>query len=197
MLERALSRTFTNLSTLVLIAFVFTLPVHLVQAYLFRDVLAVQELAPEISALPEGRLVRGVDKGDFKAEQIALAIAIGIDLLLLPLAYRASRRTYEVEDDGGVPTVMDSWTHLGSGGRPDLPAGPLLVTAVVGSLSAILVMLIGNLLANMASADFAWVLFGFARASGLGLLVALVAGVAAAAPDKTKKVRVPEKVDLY
>src|SRR5687768_13951739 len=114
MLERALSRTFTNLSTLVLIAFVFTVPVHLVQAYLFRDVLAVQELAPEISALPEGRLVRGADKGDFQAERIALAIALAVDLLLLPLAFRAARRTYEIETAGGVPTVIDSWRHLGS-----------------------------------------------------------------------------------
>ena len=197
MLERALSRTFTNLSTLVLIAFVFTLPVHLVQAYLFRDVLAVQELGPEISALPEGRLVRGVDEGDFRAEQIALAVAIGLDLLLLPLAYRASRRAYEIDNDGGVPTVIDSWRHPGSLVRPDLPAGPLLVTAVVGSLSAMLVMLIGNLLANMASADFAWVVFGFTRGTALGLLVALITGVAAAAPERTTKAPAPEKIDFY
>lgn len=198
MLERALSRTFSNLSTLILVAFVFALPIHLAQAYLFRDVLAVQELAPEISSLPEGRLVRGVDKGDFQAERIALLIAIGIDLLLLPLAYRAAKRVLDVEAAGDIPGVIDAWKHLGSTARPGLSSGPLVITAALGIIAAVLVVLIGDVLAGMASADLAWAVFGLGRATAMGLLVALVAGVAASLPQKTGDTRVPvEKIDLY
>jgi len=198
MLDRALARTFANLSTLMLVAFVLTLPIHMVQAYLFKDVLAVQELAPEIRSFPEGRQVRGVAKGDLGAERAAFLGALGLELLLLPIAYRAARRVIEVDEAGGLPGVRDAWSHLGGTSWPSLGSGPVMVAAALGAGAALLVLLIGNLLADMASADLAWAAFGLGRATAAALFVALVAGTAAALPTRSATAAAPpEKIDLY
>lgn len=196
MLDRALGRTFAELSTLVLVALVLTGPIHLAQAYLFRDALAVQEIAPEIGTFPEGRQVRGVAKSDLTAERAAFFGALGIELLLLPLAFRATKRVMEVADDDGVPTVLDAWSHLGGSSRPAFKPGPVLVAAAIGAIAALLVLLVGNLLADMASADVAWLVFGLGRATAAALFVALVTGTAAALPVGGRAVPAP-KIDLY
>ena len=196
MLDRALARTFAELSTLVLVALVLTGPIHLVQAYLFRDALAVQEIAPEIRAFPEGRQVRGVAKGDLTTERTAFYGALGIELLLLPLAFRATKRAMEVTEDGGVPTVLDAWSHLGGPSRPSFKPGPVLVAAAIGAGAALFVLLVGNLLADMASADFAWLVFGVGRATAAALFVAIVTGTAAALPSGAAAAPAP-KIDLY
>lgn len=188
MLDRALARTFAELSTLILVALVLTGPIHLVQAFLFRDVLAVQEIAPEIRSFPEGRQVRGVAKGDLGAERIAFLGALGFELLLLPLAYRAAVRVMEVNEEGGIPTVRDAWSHLGGTTRPSFQPGPVLVAGAIGALAALIVLLIANLLADMASADVAWAVFGLGRATAAALFIALVAGTAAALPRTSPKV---------
>ena len=197
MLDRALARTFAELSTLVLVALVLTGPIHLVQAYLFRDVLAVQEIAPEIRSFPEGRQVRGVAKGDLDSERIAFLGAMGIELLLLPVAYRAAKRVMEVDEEGGVPTVRDAWSHLGGASRSSFRLGPVIVAGAIGAAGALLVLLVGNLVADMASADIAWVVFGVGRAVAAALLIALVAGTAAALPSRGQVAPPPEKIDLY
>jgi hypothetical protein len=197
MLDRALGRTFANLSTLILVAFVFTMPIHILQAYMFRDVLAVQEIAPEMRSFPPGRQVRGVAEGDLGAERVAFLGALGIELLLLPIAYRAARRVMEVDESGGVPGVFDAWSHLRGTPRPSLKMGPVMVAGVIGAGAALLVLLIGNLLADIASADLAWASFGLGRATAAALFVALVAGTAAALPQPATAVRPPENLDLY
>lgn len=198
MLDRALAKTFANLSTLILVAFAFTAPIHLIQSYLFKDALAVQEIAPEIRSFPEGRQVRGVAKGDLEAERNALLIALALDLLLVPLAYRAAKRVMEVDAEGDVPGAIDAWTHLAGSGRPSLSAGPVLVAAAIGALASLLALSTGNQVADMASADLAWALFGLTRATAAALFVALVAGTAAALPAKPAPIaRPPGKLDLY
>lgn len=197
MLDRALARTFANLSTLILVAYVFTIPIHVVQAFMFKDALAVQEIAPEIRTFPEGRQVRGVAKGDLEAERIALLVTLGLDLLLLPLAYRAAKRVLEIDDSGGVPGALDGWKHLGSPARPALSTGPLLVAVAIGGAGAALVLLTGNRLADMASADIAWALFGLTRATAAAMFVAIVGGTAAALPSREPREKRPEKIDLY
>lgn len=198
MLDSAFARTFANLSTLILVAYVFTIPIHVVQAFMFQDALAVQEIAPEIRSFPEGRQVRGVAKGDLEGERVALFVTLGLDLLLLPLAYRAARRVLEVDDSGGVPGALDAWTHLGESTRPALSTGSFFVAAAIGGVGALLVLLTGNRLADMASADLAWALFGLTRATAAALFVAIVAGTAAAsAAGATRKKKAPVKIDLY
>ena len=198
MLDRALGKTFANLSTLLLLASLFTGPIHLVHAYVFREALAVAELGPEIRAGPEGRQVRGVSKGDLDSERNSLVIVIGVEMLLLPFAFRASRRVFEVDDEGGVPTAVDAWSHLRTAPRGGLSTGPTAVAAVIGLVAAWFVWTIGSQLADMASADMAWAVTGLARASSIALFTALGCGVAASLPRaQTKEIVPPEELDLY
>lgn len=198
MLDRALGKTFANLSTLVLVACIVTLPVALIHAFLFRDVLAVQEIAPEISTFPEGRLVRGVAKTDFVDERNWLLIALAAQTALLPLVYRAARRVIEVDDQGGVPTVTDAWTHLGTSQRARLLPGPILAGATLGTVCGYLVWTIGKVLAGMASADLTWALVGFSRGIAAALPYAFACGVAASLPPRSDPTpRAVEELDLY
>ena len=196
MLDHALQKTFRNLSTLVLLACVITLPVHLIHAFLFKDVLSVAELRPEISEMPAGRQVRGVAKGDFDAERNTALLVLGVEILLLPLFFRASRRVMDQDDAGRVPTVVDAWKHLGSEGTK-LEGGPILVATLIGIAAGGLVFLIGRALADMSSADLAWLLTGASRGVATATAIALVVGTAAALPPKSPAARPVEKLDLY
>lgn len=197
MLDRALGKTFANLSTLLLLACVFTLPIHLVHAYVFKEALAVAEIGPEIRAFPEGRQVRGVAKEDLDDERKTLLIVLGIEVLLLPAAYRATRRVIEVSDEGGVPTVIDAWSHLRSATHSSLAPGPVAVAAVVGLIAAWLVWMIGSLLSDTASADLAWAVTGLTRALSVALFIAIASGVAASLPRERTQAAPAEKLDLY
>ena len=198
MLDRALGKTFTNLSTLLMLACVFTVPIHLVHAYVFREVIAVAELGPEIRAFPEGRQVRGVSKGDLDNERNSLVIVIAFEMLLLPIAYRAARRVIEVDEQGGVPTAVDAWTHLRTAPRGGLSPGPTAIAGVIGLVGAWLVWTIGSQLADRASADMAWAVTGLTRAASVALFTALSCGVAASLPhEQPKTVVPPEKLDVY
>ena len=197
MLDRALAKTFANLSTLLLLACVFTLPIHLVHAYVFREALAVAELSPEIRTFPEGRQVRGVAKGDLEQERISLVIVIGFEMLLLPFAFRAARRVFEVDDEGGVPTTVDAWSHWRSTPQGGLLPGPTAIAAVIGLVAAWLVWGIGSQLADMASADMAWAVTGLTRASSVALFTALSCGVAASLPPTQPKKIAPPELDPY
>lgn len=196
MLERSLARTFANLSTLILVAFVITMPIHLAHAYVFSDALAVQELAPEISAFPEGRQVRGVAKSDLRNERTFLYLAFALEILSLPLLYRAARRVLATDEAGGVPGVVDSWRNLEplAGTEP----APVLLASVVGGAAAFFVWSISSTVADMASADMAWILFGLGRATAVAVLMAFVTGAAAAlARDRAPAAKPVEKLDLY
>lgn len=195
MFERSLGRIFANLSTLILVAFVITMPVHVVHAYMFRDALAVQELRPEISTFPEARQVRGVAKSDLRDERTFLYLALALEILSLPLVYRAARRVLAVDEDGGVPGVLDSWRSL----QPltGTPIGPVALVSIVGGAAALLVWAIGARVADMSSADFAWIVFGLSRATAVALVMAFITGAAAALATESPVARPVEKLDLY
>ena len=196
MLERSLARTFANLSTLILVAFVITMPIHLAHAYVFRNALAVQELAPEISAFPEGRQVRGVAKSDLRDERTFLYFALALELLSLPLVYRAARRVLAIDDEGGVPGVVDSWRNLEP--LTGTQAAPALSAAIIGGVAGLFVWSIGAKLADMASADFTWILIGLGRATAVALFMAFATGAAAALARAGASVVKPvENLDLY
>lgn len=199
MLDRALAKMFADLSTLILVACVFTVPIHLVHAYVFKAELSVREMGPEIDALNEADRIRGVNRGDIEVERTWLAIVVAIELLMIPVIGRAAQRVYSVSEDGGVPTVMDAYRHLRSGpglGRP--PVGPVAVIVVLGGLTAWLVLTIGTRIADMAPADLAWVGVGSTRALAMAAGLAMIAGSIAALPGRERPTAAPpEKLELY
>lgn len=200
MLDHALAKAFANLSTLVLIASVFTMPLFLGHAIVFRNGLALRAIAPEIRALPDGRQVRGVAASDIDAEQRWLLVITGLSLLTIPLVYRAARRVHDVEEAGGVPTVPDALSHLAS----PAPRVALVLPAVAGAsalalIASFLTWRIVDGVAGLAPDDVSWMLIGFGRAVAAGLFVALVAGAIAALPATARAAApVPtEKLELY
>ena len=199
MLDRALAKMFADLSTLILVACVVTVPIHLVHAYVFKAELSVREMGPEMDALGEADRIRGVNRAEIEVERIWLAIVVLIELLTIPVLARAAQRVYSVSEDGGVPTVMDAYGHLRSGtgiGRP--PIGPLAVIVVLGGLTAWLLVTIGTRIADMAPADLAWVGVGSARALAMAVGLAMIAGSVAALPRRVPpSVAPPEKLELY
>jgi len=198
MLDRALSKTFADLSTLILIACVFTVPIHVVHTYVFRAELAIRELGPEIAELPEGRQVRGVPVTDVGLERKWLAAAMLLDLAAAVLVFRAARRVFAVIEEGGTPTVPDALGHLGSRGPGPPPVGPVVVLVAIAGVTGWLVLAIGSRLADMAPADVAWLGVGAARGVGMGVVLAIAAGGAAALPARSARATpVPEKLDLY
>ena len=199
MLDRALAKMFADLSTLILIACVLTAPVHLVHAYAFKDQLSVREMGPEIDSLDEADRIRGVNRAEIEVERAWLTIVVVLELLTTPFLARAAQRVYSVSEEGGVPGVMDALGDLRSGsgiGRP--PIGPLAVIAVLGGLTAWLVLTIGTRVADMAPADLAWVGIGSARALAMAIGLAMIGGSIAALPGRVPtSAAPPEKLELY
>ena len=182
MLERALSKTFANFFTLFLVACFITIPVHVVQAYVFRDVLAVKELAPEIESFPEGRQVRSVARGDLDAEGDWSLIAIAVEVLLLPVIYRAARHVMAVADEGGVPGALDAYRNLGRAPPTKGVSSPAALAggAIFAVACAVIVWRIGTLVSDMFSAEIRWAATALTRAGAIATALALAAGSAAA-----------------
>ncbi len=200
MLEHALSKTFASLSTLFLVAAVLTAPVHLVHAFLFRDVLAVVDLRSEIDEFPETRQVRGVARSDLDTERYSLLLVVVAEALALPLLVRAARRVIAVDDTGGVSTVRDALAHLRKGGRTNPTA--VKQAAIVGLIAAPLAWLvwqIGGTIVDAVSRDARWAIVGLGRAASAALFMALVAGAAAAtarSPETSRPIQA-EDLELY
>lgn len=199
MLDRALAKTFSELSTLILVACVLTVPLHLGHAYLFKDELSIREMGPEIGALDEGQRVRGVTAGDVDEERTWLAIVVLLEVMASVLVYRAAHRVFSIAESGGVPGVADAYRHLGGSGGGALPSlAPVAVLVAIAGFAAWLLLSIGTRVADMAPAELAWVGVGATRAVAMAVFLALAAGGAAALPATgSKPARPAEKLDLY
>ena len=181
MLERALSKALANFSTLFLVACVITIPVNVAQAYVFRDALAVRELAPEIQRFPEGRQVRGVARAELDREKSWSLILLAVQLLLFPLVHRAARRVLAVADDGGVPDVVDAYANLAQVAATKRAPSPVALAsgAIFAAVCGWMVWRVGVALADMLSAHMTWAGTALARAAAVATALALAAGTAA------------------
>jgi hypothetical protein len=199
MLDRALAKTFANFSTLLLIACLYTVPIHVGHAFVFQDELAVRELSSDIADFPEGRQVRGVASADLDSERDWLLIVCAVELALLVVAYRAAKRVHVVAEEGGVPGVFDAYRHVASVPRGGtIRSGPVIVALLIGLVAGWLVLRIGELLADMTSADTAWAGLGVARALATATATALIAGTSAAlAGSPAPRTVPPEELDVY
>ena len=111
MLDRAFRDVFRSFSTLFLVVAVVTVPLHLLYAFSFRNVIATRDIHAQIRELPDNRQVRGVGPEQLTHASLAFLALAGLELALLPLAVKATRRVVDVEGQGGVATVPDAWQH--------------------------------------------------------------------------------------
>src|ERR687884_2313848 len=95
MLDAGLRVAIRNFWTLFFIAAVVTVPLHLVYAFRYHNVIAVRELIPQIERFPAGRHVHLVGPRQLHHARVGLWILDAVELLLLPLAVRAARASIE------------------------------------------------------------------------------------------------------
>ncbi|HEX2239999.1 MAG TPA: hypothetical protein VHJ82_02475 [Actinomycetota bacterium] len=158
MLERAWSFALRNLATLFLTYALVATPIQVVYSYAFKDVLAVREIHSEIETFPQFREVRGVGRADLTRARLGLVVVTILELLLVPLAYGATRRIREVEERGDPPEVLDAWRHartlLGDfTSRLRVAPGPLLLAAGVGTLIGWLTWRVGQIVIDPLGPD--------------------------------------------
>ena len=117
LLDTALRRTLRNFSTLFLLVGVIGVAIHLVYGIVYRDVLAVEDLGVFISSLRPGVQVEGVSAADLAAARDNYLWVVVAQIAALPLCMAATHRVTAVDEQGGVPTVIDALTHPFGGGR--------------------------------------------------------------------------------
>ncbi|MGH3117779.1 MAG: hypothetical protein ACRDQ2_11855, partial [Gaiellales bacterium] len=164
MLDRALVTTVRNFSTLFLIGAVVFIPLHLAHGFLFRNVLSVAELRPDIADFPEGRMVRNVGVEELNDERSTLGALVIVEAGISILLLGAARRVVEVDEDEGVPTVADAYGHAPSSLRKISftvdRLGILVTCLVIGLLAGWLTYRIGSLATELLGNDTAFVGIG-------------------------------------
>ena len=196
MLGRSLDAAFTSIATLFCICALLFVPLHVAHAFVYRNVLAVSELAPEIEAFPEGRKVRNVGPEELGDERSTGTALVLLELLALVFVAGAARRAIDVEGAGEVATVPDSLSHAASELRalrpePTVVVGGLLIGAAAGWLT----LSIGYRLSEILGNDSTYLGIGLSRGIAMSLSGALIAGTVAA--SKRPIAPPPEKLDLY
>ncbi len=178
LVDAAFRSTFREFSTLFLLVAILTVPLHVAHSYVFRDVLAVRDLHPDISGFPEGRHVRNVGVADLRSSQRAALALTLLEIALIPLFVRAARPV--VRGETQIATVLGALRRLtrkrpASGERPDKLILTLAGLALLALFATLLLSASGLLLADALPDDhaFPWLglVEGTARAVGGALFV--------------------------
>lgn len=165
------------MSTIVTIVAVVVVPLHLIYAFSTRNVIATRDFHDAIEAGPSYRQVRSVGSDQLDAARLAFWIITAIELGAVPLAVRATRRAFEVEDRGSAATAPDAWGHaFTSAPAGRLPRGWIGVAAgglVAAVAAGLLVHGIGTKATGFLSETWRWAGVGLtqalARAAGAPL----------------------------
>ncbi len=185
-----------------LLVAIVTIPLHIAYAFAFRDVIAVSELHSQIEGFPPGRQVQGVGPGDLDAARLALLGLTIAELALIPVLVRVAARVAAVDEEGGVPTLGDAWSHrresdaslvhaLGSDG-----VKAVLGTLVVAVALGVVLERIGIAVVEPLSAEDAFAGIGLVQAcSRAAAAPFFLVGVAVA--GRKAKARGGETPSLY
>jgi hypothetical protein len=166
--DRALQVALRNLSTLILVVAVVTVPLHLVYSFVFRDVIAVSEIHDQIEQVGPGRKVRNVGAHELRDSRTAYLALSAIELATLPLLIRVTRRVIDDEESGVVPGAWSAWGGAFRG--PWIPEGgrERWVSFAVGVAIAVIVAFLIErtvlLVVQMLDPDIRFVFEGLARA---------------------------------
>lgn len=153
MLDRALRLAFANFSTLFFVVALVTVPLHVLHGFAFHRTVALADFHDDIASYPEGRRVEGVSSTDVRAYRLSGWALSAAELLLLPLAVRATRRVLQVHAEGGAPGVLDAWRHAlaeqiehppGAGRAFGALALPLLLALACGWLVRTIGLLVAD-----------------------------------------------------
>jgi hypothetical protein len=166
-LDRSLRATFRNFLTVFFIVAIVTVPLHVGHGFVYRKVMNVRELHPDIEDFPERRKVRRVSAKNLDESRNTFLFVTALEVVLLPLAVGATRRVLEVDARGGIPGVWDAWGHSTRAWHRPVP-GPgnplaVVVGAVLGLAIGYLVERIGLLLAEPVPGSVVFAPVGLAQ----------------------------------
>jgi hypothetical protein len=178
-LDRSLRATFRNFLTVFFVVAIVSVPLHVGHGFVYRKVMNVRELHPDIEDFPERRKVRRVSAKNLDESRNAFLFVTVLEVVLLPLAVGATRRVLDVDGRGGVPGVLDAWAHsIRAWHRPVPDPGnslAVVVGAVLGLIVGYLLERIGLLLAEPVPGSVAFapigLVQGMARAAGAVFLL--------------------------
>jgi hypothetical protein len=181
LVDRALRTTLRNFSTFWLIAAAVTIPLNVAWGFLYQDVIAAGEIHADIETLPPGDAVGGVDGRAIDRAERAQLIVLVIELALIPLLVRATRRAIERDTSGHVPTALGAWRGIARGTPRGSGPWRLSVVLPMGGLALVvwaLTALIGGLLAAPVGGSLAWLAVALTRGGALAVaLPFLLVGV--------------------
>jgi hypothetical protein len=184
-LDGALRATFRNFSTLFLLVAVVAVPLHLAHSYAFRSVIEMRELRPDIETFGPHKLVKGVGRRDFDAARRTGWALTALELALIPVLARAARRALEVDESGGVPTVLGALRESPRGAgvlgalrrAPGYALGLAVLAVVVWWLARTVALVLTEMVPDPLSFAPLGLAEGAARALGGALLVGGLAGL--------------------
>jgi hypothetical protein len=184
--DDALKTTFRNFATLFFVVAALTVPVHVVHAFVYRDVIAVRDIHDAVEDLDPRQQVRGVTADDLVQYRTTGWLIAAAEIALIPVLAGAARTVLVTRDSVSVGTAWKRW--LGGWREPlprlaSHPATVLVVGAVIGVAVAFLLRSMGYLLSEPVGEAVAFgpvgLTEGVARATGAPFLLvplALAAG---------------------
>lgn len=139
---------------------VVVLPIHMIYAFTFRNVIATSDFHEAIDSMPDYQQVRSVGPPQLDHARLVFWIVTAAELALVLLAIRATRRVFIVDEQGGVPTAPDAWGRAlqKQEGRKFRPGWvvPAVVGVVAAGVAGILIAGIGSSLTGFLSEDWRW-----------------------------------------
>lgn len=198
-LDRTLSATFREFSTLFLVVFVLILPLHLIYGWMFQDVLAVRELHPAIADFPASRQVRGVGQADVTNARLWFWIVIALEVALLPVIVKACRSVLDQARRGEVTSAKTALAATLQRRSPDAgrvgSGGWLPALAIALLIAATAEITLGNV-ADFVPDNAAFVALALASAAArsCGLPFLAVALASTEGPGSAEQQGVP---DIY
>lgn len=180
-----------------------TVPLHVAHATIWHNVIAVTELHGDIEHFPPLRQVHGVGRTQLGQFRVAYWVILAIELALIPLFIRATKRILEVDARGGVTGALDGWRAAlsrGQAGNAVRALGrnpaPFLVGAAVAVVVVYLLGGVGGLLVSPLGdeREFAGrgLVDGVARAAAAPFFLVVAALVALGPPRGSSPARPPE-----
>ncbi len=155
---------------------------HLVQDYLWQDVVAVSELHDEVQELQGDATVDGVRPNDLARWRAAGWMILIFEIASLPLLVRAARRVLLDDVGGEVPTVVKAWSAaIAAEGSGDLRRvwGPVISITVIAGACVMLARETALTLTYFIPDDRRWLGVALGEASSRALGAAMLTGVVA------------------
>jgi hypothetical protein len=191
MLEIGLRNTFRHFWTFFFLAAGITVPLQLIYVFVFHNVIAIRELAPQIALFPTARQVHFVGPPQLQQARIALWIVDAVEVALLPFGIRTARAVLQMDQTGEVPTALKAWrdsVRQGTGNLVPAINSALLMALLVAVIVGVLLDAIARLIAEPIGTNWSFVVLGLgqgcARAAGAAFLLGTAAASAHATPAR-------------